>query len=182
MMPNQIPQDGPLYQRLLGEQFGQLCPALRIFHTTQPRAEAEGNVSVEGGRTRLARLVALLMGLPQSAEEVKVRLAVSCEEQSERWERWFGDAALVSRQWARQGQLIESFGTVAIGFGLVVEQGGMRFVPQRLWWLGLPLPRAVGPRIEAMATPHPEGWSIDVSLSAPLVGRLVRYHGILRPL
>jgi hypothetical protein len=139
-------------------------------------------VSVEGGRTALARLVARLAGLPLPAEAVNVRLVVTADMRGERWERWFGGSLLVSQQWAKGGLLIEAFGAMAIGFGLVVQEGGMRFVPRRMWLFGLPWPRMLGPRIEASTMPAPEGWYIDVRLGMPVVGRLMHYHGTIKPL
>ena len=75
---------------------------------------------------------------------------------------------------------IESFGPLAVGFKLVASDEGLRFVQQRTWWLGIPVPRLLAPRVEAAETPAADGWNVDIRLALPLLGPLLRYHGIMR--
>ena len=57
----------------------------------------------------------------------------------------------------------------------------MRFDQRRTWLLGVPLPRLLAPRVSAVVTPVSQDWNIDVRMAAPLIGPLIRYHGIMIP-
>ena len=47
--------------------------------------------------------------------------------------------------------------------------------------LRVPLPPWLGPRVNATTWVDAQGMGLDVSLSAPLFGRVLRYHGVVTP-
>lgn len=47
--------------------------------------------------------------------------------------------------------------------------------------LRLPLPRALAPRVRAETRGEEGAMRIEVSMAAPLFGRILRYHGLVRP-
>jgi hypothetical protein len=168
---------GTLYRRVLGPDFDLLAPPLKQFHNQRAGGRASGLLAVERGRNWLARLIATLGGVPQQAAAVSVTLAVTEQRGVERWNRSFGTRRMITWQWQRGPLLIESSGPVAVGFRLSVQEGGLHFTPQRVWWCGLPVPRWFGPLVSASAVPDGKGWIVDVRLAGPLVGLIVRYHG-----
>jgi len=172
--------NGSFYQCLLGQEFDRLPLALQRLHGGRGITRATGCLDVESDATWLGRILTRLLGLPELEKNVQVRLTVESDRNGERWERWFGDRRFISRQERRGDMFIESFGVLAIGFELVASEAGLRFVQQRTWWLGIPWPRPLGPRVEALEAPATDGWEVDIRLALPLWGPLLRYHGIMR--
>ena len=169
-----------LYQCLLGPEFGTLSPALKRLHGGRGVTSAAGRLDIETDGTWLGMVLGRLLGLPRAEKNVNVRLTVRSEHDGERWERWLGSKRFVSWQKRRGDMFIESFGRLAVGFELVASEGGLRFVQRRTWWLRLPWPRRLGPRVEAAETPAADGWKVDIRLALPLFGPLLRYHGVMR--
>ena len=76
--------------------------------------------------------------------------------------------------------MCERFGPLIMDLRLTPEAARLVYEVQG-WRLGpLPLPRALGPRTRAHEEVDAEGrFVFDVEISAPLIGRLVRYRGWL---
>lgn len=169
-----------LYRQVLGPDFEQLHEILRTFHGTVPAA-AGGTLGVERSPARTGRWLAAILRLPQATAGIPVTLQVSAIPGGERWVRSFGVRGLITTQRPWRGLLLESAGPITFGFRLVVEDGGMRFDHRRTWFCGIPVPRLVGPAVAAWTMPGGDGWQIDVQLRAPLVGLIMRYHGMMKP-
>ncbi|MCI0360109.1 MAG: DUF4166 domain-containing protein [Planctomycetaceae bacterium] len=170
-----------LYERLLGHNYHGLARVLQKFHAADSHGTARGRLAVEHGSSTAARFLAWAMRLPEETEQVDVTLQISADKDRELWEQTFGERKLRTRCSAWRGLLIESMGPVVLGFELVVEDGGLRFIPKRAWLLGIPLPRWCAPRAQAQVTPAGERWKIDLKLAHPLLGQIVRYHGTMAP-
>jgi Domain of unknown function (DUF4166) len=171
---------GSLYQSLLGIEFDQLPPTLQRLHDGRATTRAAGRLDIETNDSWVGKALVRLLGLPRSEKDVGVRLTVTAHRNGERWERWFGDQRFISWQRRRRDMFVESFGLLAVGFDLVASEAGLRFVQKRTWWLGIPWPRSLGPRVEAVEAPAADGWKVDIRLALPLFGPLLRYHGIMR--
>ena len=72
-------------------------------------------------------------------------------------------------------------GPLALGFKLDVDQGGLEFIHQRTWLWGWALPNWLAPQAKATVKPAGERWKIDVRLSHPQLGQIVRYYGTMPP-
>lgn len=108
-------------------------------------------------------------------------LSVQPLSDGEQWIRTFAGQPLVTTQRQLGSLLLEAAGPMTFGFLLRVESGGMVFEHQRTWLFGLPIPANCGPRVAATSLPATGGWHVDVQLSAPLFGRVLRYHGFMQP-
>jgi len=136
---------------------------------------------VEHGTGKAARFLAWVLRLPEETTQVDVTLQISADKDRELWDRTFGSRLLRTRCSAWKGLLVESMGSVVLGFELEVEDGGLRFFHRRSWLLGVPLPRWCAPHAQAQVTPAGERWKIDLRLTHPLLGPIVRYHGTMAP-
>jgi hypothetical protein len=175
-----------LYRRVLGERFAELHPPLQAFHACAPLAVARGPMAVEHGNCWAARCVAWLFGVPPATSNGTVVLEVSCADGVETWSRTFASGGLPGKrlttwQWQRGPLLVEASRGVAVGFDLQVHSGGLVFVPRRVWWCGVRVPRWFGPIIAASAVPAGEGWLVDVRIAGPLVGTILHYQGKVSP-
>lgn len=170
-----------LYRRILGSEFARLAPVLRQFHESEYGGQAAGRMTIEHGSGWLARGLAWLFRLPPAMTDGPVTLAVSARDSIERWDRTFGSRRLVTRQWQRGALLVESLGLVAIGFAVSVENEALHMATKRVWYCGLPVPAWLGPGTTALAVPAGDGWTIDVHVTGPLVGTILRYRGKVTP-
>ena len=170
-----------LYRGTLGEAFDSLPTVLRHFHDHPHDARARGSLRVTRGTGWLRQAMAAAMRLPSPGEQVPVLLHVQANAEEERWTRDFGTLRLVTRQWRRNGLLIEAAGPLRFGFHLTANPEEMRFEFARCWLMGIPLPLFLSPRVNAWVSEYEEGWWARVRVEAPLLGLLTQYEGKVTP-
>jgi len=170
-----------LYRQTLGDAFDNLPQVLKTFHAHPDGAAARGTLRITRGQGWLRQTMASLMRLPASGEQVPVLLNVQVNAGIERWSRQFGSLRLVTRQWLWQGLLIETAGPLRFGFRLSANATEMRFDFARCWLLGMPLPFALAPRVNARASEYEDGWWIHVCVEVPVLGMLAQYEGKVVP-
>ena len=172
---------GSLYQRILGEEFALLPDVLRRFHGAPDGGRLEGLFRVERGRGRLRAWLAEIGGLPQASERVPLRLDVRVAGEEEHWTRSFGEQHLRTRQFARDGRLVELHPPWKLRIRLGATREGMLLDHERLYCFGIPLPRFVAPRVESFVEARGEAWFVAVTIGMPLLGMVCRYSGEVRP-
>ncbi|MBX9645156.1 MAG: DUF4166 domain-containing protein [Novosphingobium sp.] len=170
------------YRRVLGSRFAALAAPIRRIH--QPLAEAvvRGERTVELGQSLLARLLGLIMGFPP-ASSYPVEVRFEPQGGRERWTRSFGPHRFASEMGvSAQNLLTERFGPMRFHFALEVDgQGALIMVLKKWTALGLPMPRALGPKITASEAAAGDAFTFDVAVAMPLAGPVVHYRGTLRP-
>ena len=100
----------------------------------------------------------------------------------ETWTRDFGGYRFRSELSAHEGLVVERFGPIRFAFSLPSDGAGLAMELRRWNIFGVRLPRWLAPRIDAREWQEGDRFRFDVSVSAPLAGRIVRYSGWLRPL
>lgn len=93
---------------------------------------------------------------------------------------------MISRQSLRAGGLLaERFGSFECLFHLRPTPLGIEYdlVGVALVIAGrrMPLPRSLAPRGAARTWAEEDAMGLDVSISTPLLGRILRYHGLVKP-
>ncbi len=174
------PCHGPLYRRVMGEDFDALPPLVRAMHEVHGDAGAAGEGQVRRGGGPLGRLLGAIIGFPP-AGEYPVHVDFSEDDGRERWTRHFGPHRFWSRFSAGQGLLVERFGLLRFGFELRVEGGELRMRLRRWSALGLPLPLFLAPRVNAREWQEDDRFHFDDRIVMPLIGEVVHYSGWLRP-
>jgi hypothetical protein len=170
----------PLYERVMGECFARLPPAVRAMHEVLRDGGASGEARVTRGRNPIARLIASALGFPAEGSH-RLHLAFAERDGLERWTRDFSGRAFSSELAERGGRLTERFGLLRFAFDLPSDAAGLRMVIRR-WWLGpLPLPLFLAPRSEASEWEEGGRFHFDVPIALPLIGPLVHYRGWLEP-
>src|SRR5688572_1818011 len=103
------------YTEILRDRYRLLHPHVRIAH--QAPLSAAGYVDVVHGRHLLAPILIWLMNLPQAGSHVPVDLRVTPGDLSSdavpavmHWKRQIGTHALHTRQFSRNGYLLEESG------------------------------------------------------------------------
>jgi Domain of unknown function (DUF4166) len=168
-----------LYRRILGPAFDTLPPALQQFHDVETEWKGHARFRITRGRGWLRNLAASAGDLPRAGEDVPLKLRVVRERDGERWIREFGGKRMESVQRHWNGLMVETVGTVTLGFQLVAEPPALRLVPVRVWILGVPWFAALGPHVSAVEIGRDDGCAIVVRAEAPLLGLLVQYEGLV---
>jgi Domain of unknown function (DUF4166) len=166
-----------LYERLLGTSFARLPAALRRFHSRSGgTAEFVLEVTHEPGWVRNA--VARALRMPAAAGRAPGTLVVTVRNDSESWVRTFPDRALRTTQWLdHAGRLVEAAGPLRFAFDVGADERGMLFSQAGCRLFGIPLPRALAPRVETVVRGDEHGWNVLVSIAAPVLGRIATYGG-----
>ncbi|MBL6651645.1 MAG: DUF4166 domain-containing protein [Reyranella sp.] len=172
---------GSLYRRVLGAAYAAQSAAGQALHDAGT-SRWTGSCSVEGGATPAARLVAALFRLPAATSSAPITVEFVATANGERWTRRIGSRALRSWQFiakARPGWIAERFGIFTFDLELLAEAGRLQLLMRGMRCWGLPLPRALWPRIAAGEWEEDGRFRFDVEIALPAVGRLVRYRGWL---
>jgi hypothetical protein len=172
-----------LYATMLGPAWATLPSAVRRLHQV---GRARGRLTIERGQGAPVRWLAGLLGFPRSGENVATLLVVERRGAGQTWSRRFGEEVLISRQRRDGGgHMAERMGLFECRFrlsptarGLDYEQVGACLAVGPLC---LPLPHRLGPRVTASTWAEERGMGLDVSVFAPLFGRVLRYHGVVAP-
>jgi hypothetical protein len=189
--PNRAGEPGPvtftsLYARILGANWERLAGEVRAAHFAGRTIERRGLFQVRRGEGLLNRMAATLMRLPAASEGVPIQLRIEGNGEHERWIRHFGLRRLTTFQRGlAEGTLLgERFGPLELVFRLEAVDGCLcyRMVGARLRLgpLGIPLPRGLRPEVAACESTGAAGaTNVMVDVALPVIGRLIRYEGLL---
>lgn len=177
--------NAPLYRQLLGERYGELAPPLQAMHDVETSLRARGRATIERGRGVMAGIIAGIFRFPQSGEDVPLTVCFTVVDAREHWRRDFGGSVMSSIQEAgranQKGRLVERFGPMSFVMSLQVADQKLRLHMIAGAVFGIPLPRAVLPVIEVFEHAAGGRFNFHVDLGLPLIGRVVRYRGWLKP-
>jgi uncharacterized protein DUF4166/saccharopine dehydrogenase-like protein len=177
--------DEPLYRRILGDAYATLPQPWQAMHDLGSELTATGVGSVERGKGLIARLAAAIVGFPPAGDDVPVEVAFRLQGGRELWQRNFAGRRFASTQEEGKGRnarlMCERFGALNFAMALVVEGERMRLVMRRWSLLGLRLPLALAPRIDAYEYVEDGRFRFHVEIGHPLTGLIVRYRGWLVP-
>lgn len=170
-----------LYERILGEDWPALPDTTRFLHAPTPVCELVGAADIQRGDNYIARLLAEMMRLPKSGQQVPTRVRVTAEAGGEWLERWYGGQRFATWQWTKGNRLLEKFGPFTLQFSLQGNEAGIQFVLERVQLWSIPLPRLMRPHVDAREASAGGKHLFNVELSLPGLGRIVRYSGRLTP-
>lgn len=180
-----IDETDSLYRHMLGDAWQQLAAPIRELHTIGAGRTFAGRCTVRRGRNPLARLIAGINGFPPAVIDGGMTLRMERRGDRERWERQCNGNRFASTQSRGQGRsqwlLRERFGPLAVDMALLIGQGHLRYVVRRWSMFGIPMPLALGPRLQALESVQDGLFKFDVAIGLPLVGLLVHYTGTLAP-
>jgi hypothetical protein len=171
----------PLYARAMGARFNALPQAVRAMHEVNGDGGAAGEGSVKRGSHPFARLIGAIMLFPPGGD-YPLHVAFAERDGKERWTRDFGGHRFAS-ELSRAGKgIAERFGPLRFVFDLPADETGLRMVLRRWTLFGLPMPRALGPRIAAREWQEGRRFRFEVEVCLPLIGPVVHYQGWLEPI
>jgi hypothetical protein len=177
---------GSLYEQALGEAADRLSKPVRDLHRLHAPSRWEGRGKVTRGSGILAALVAAIMRFPRAQADCPVTVELTrTPDGKELWRRTFGRDRFSSSHEAGRGRwsglVVERFGPLAFAMAVVEEGGKLRIVPRYWSAFGIPMPRWLGPRADALEHAADGRFNFDVAMHLPLVGLVVHYRGWLEP-
>jgi len=144
---------------------------------------ATGAVDVVHGAHPLTALIVRAMKLAAPGAQpvmLHVAMASASSAATMAWTRRIGSTSLDTRQYARQGRLVERNGPGTVEFVLRVDDGALLYEPAGCRFLGVPLPCPLAPRVRARVAPAVVGWRVEVVVEWR--GHLIcRYGGAMQP-
>lgn len=167
-----------LFQRVLGDAFDELPPAVKELHSRMGHQRYRGEVEVRRGKHPLARLLAWATRLPPSGKG-GIEVEIDAGEHGERWTRHVGGHAMPSRLWVQDLLLCERLGLARFGFRLTLEDDVLVWRVERVHALGLPLPARWFDGVFARESEDAGRYRFEVQASLPVAGLLVHYLGWL---
>jgi hypothetical protein len=172
----------PLYQRVLGQQWHDLAPAIRAMHKLAGDGAGQGTGQVRRGKSLLARLLGAIMRMPPEGDH-DLHVTFSECNGIERWERNFGGHCFSSELSQQGTRVVERFGPLRFHFDLPVRGSELSMVLRKWSFVHVPMPIILAPKIEAREQMDGNGkFRFDVSVGQPAVGEIVHYSGSLTPL
>lgn len=174
-----------LFRYVLGNRFDELPAPLRAMLAGTERRWYRGTASVTRGSNIRSRLLGLAMGLPGKATDAPFSLEVVPGVRREVWVRHFARRRLRTTMRpggrAGRGRIVERVGAVALTLELSVEGGELVYRTLSARLLGIPLPRALAPTVDAAAAEEDGRLRIESATRAGGIGRLLRYRLSLGP-
>ncbi|QQS13211.1 MAG: DUF4166 domain-containing protein [Rhodospirillales bacterium] len=174
----------PLYRRISGAAWAGLPAPVRRLHDVASRSVFNGTADIDGAAGPLARLAARVFGFPGEGREVPVTVELLARDGVETWRRTFGARSFKSTQCdvpgGAAGAVVERFGPTAFAMRVECSGEGIDLALIGFRAAGFPMPRFLWPRIVANERVDDRGrFRFDVSITMPILGRLVRYRGWL---
>jgi hypothetical protein len=176
-MPHDLTHaDANALQACLGDDFDSLPETVRRAHVGTVRLSWQARVT-RGGT--FANALANMMGLPRTSD--RVAMTVEGEHLPDRmiWNRRFGERKFASCFRLHHGRMIESVGPFHLQLRLEVRDHRLRYVLERVTLFGVSMPRSLAPDLEAWEGEHEGRYDFAVEIRLPVIGRLVRYEGLL---
>lgn len=177
-----VVERGSLFARAIGSAFETLPEPIRALHETPGRSIWRGRAMTEAAANPLAALAARIVGFPAAQEDCEAEVQIDADGQRSIWKRRIGGRTFSSvLSHPGEGGLIEErFGWLSFRLRLTPEGDRLVYTVEG-WRLGpITLPRKLAPCTLTHERLDAEGrFVFDVEISAPLIGRLVRYCGWL---
>ena len=168
-----------LYERVMGDAYARLAPAVQRFHRLAGHHVLHGVVQTDAPANGLAALLARGLGSPLHAASETIRFELEAGPSVETWTRHFPGRTMSSRLRFDAGQLVEQLGVARLAFTLAEIDGRLVMRLASLRFAGIPCPGWLRPRIVAEETGADDSLYFRVEAHVPGVGRVVGYRGHL---
>ena len=168
-----------MYERVMGDAYARLAPAVQRFHRLAGRHVLHGVVQTDAPANALAALIARGLGSPLRAASGTIRFELEAGPCFETWTRHFPGRTMSSRLRFEAGQLVERLGVARLAFTLDEFDGRLVMRLASLRFAFIPCPAWLRPRIVAEETGVGDSLHFRVEAHVPGVGRVVGYRGHL---
>jgi len=179
---DRVVERASLFAKAIGAPFEALPAAIRDLHETPGRSVWRGQVDTQGAEDPLGRLIARLVGFPDTLQGRPIAVEIVTDGARSSWTRRIGRALFRSELASPRsgGRVTERFGP--LWFDLVLSPTASGLVYDiRGWRLGpIPMPRFLAPLSRTSESVDEQGrFVFDVHIALPWGNRLAHYRGWL---
>jgi Domain of unknown function (DUF4166) len=173
-----------LFKTVLGnEAFAAMPQTTQKLHRGAPAVLGEGRADIDAPDNLAGRLISALFRFPKPGKDVPVSVLVEQTASGERWLRRYPGRdmkSFMSRPDPETQTLEERFGPFSFRMKINGHNDGLDMDMMSARIGPVPLPRFLVPNIAATERTNPKGQHLfAVSISLPLIGRVVHYRGWL---
>lgn len=171
-----------------GKSFTELDPLLQTLHLNG--GTLAGKVNLEFG-TGIAgvmgRRLASKLGLPAVHGKFDFNVVISHQDGSLIWSRQFGGYHKMVSTFTPYGEYPAGFwsettGSLSLILGVDIIDGGWFWVQRKTRFMGMTLPNRLLPAVHAYKRINNGLYEFSVAVTFPVVGKLIRYSGLLAPI
>jgi Domain of unknown function (DUF4166) len=167
-----------VYERVMGERFSALPLPVQQFHRLT-HARLDGWVIAEAPTTRVAKLLALLLGTQTVATEGPLQFELHAQHGVETWTRRFPSKTLASTLSADGHHLVECMGASRLIFELQASGDKLVMHLKAMRFCGIPCPGWLLPAVVAEERGINGQFHFTVKALLPLIGQVAAYRGHL---
>jgi hypothetical protein len=174
-------RDAPLFHRLYGDALERLPPPIVTLHDIREPRTRHGEAQVSQGLSLAARLLCRLLAFPPAVERVTLVVTMEPDGDGEIWRRAFGTHSMTTRlRLGRQPRTVEEtvWPLTAIS-RLDPDDEGVTQILVGLRLLGVPLPRALWPRLDVRESAEGSRYHFSVKAAFPGGAEIGQYQGWL---
>lgn len=169
-----------------GEEFYELDPLIQNLHRVG--GSLQGKVSLQFGyglAGLVGRRLALKVGLPTTPGDKNLEVEIKNINGSLVWSRQFDKrnkmvSVFTPNGFYPSGYWREETGAIKMDLGVKVIEGGWHWQQRAIWFNSIRLPLWLFPSSHAYKKVVDSSYEFSVSLSFPIIGKLVSYSGILK--
>lgn len=160
----------------MGASFNKLAPLLQQAHIG--KVKLEGKANVQHGNW-LAKIICRAFSFPHTGDDIHLRVDCDHSANSMLWNRNFEGQLMCSHFERRDAFLLEHLGPLALWIKAMEYNGELHYQFVKTYFLGIPLPGFLSPRIIASEREVNARYQFSVSVSMLLVGLVIAYGGEL---
>lgn len=180
-----LDSSAPLYRHLLNAAYEDMPLAVQKLHGSNEPRVWSGVAEIIRSKNPLANIIALFFRFPKASKSTPISVTFSPQaDGSEKWERNFGGKKFKSVQRLGRGKnkhlLMEKFGLVEFAMVLVLEGDKLLIIPKNWTLIGIPMPKFLMPNGVAFEADKNGYFVFDVEITAPLIGLIVAYKGLIK--
>ena len=116
----------PIFRQVLGPDIDRLPDTVKATHDAVAPRVFKGLANVTRGGGLQARIAALILRFPASADDIEVEVTKTPTLQGETWVRRFGTKTFQPHLWATQRGMIERFGPLTFQLDIQIQYGMLR--------------------------------------------------------
>lgn len=171
--------------RWFGPAFYQLHPLLQALHHRGGILCGDIAIDTGGGLAGLiGRRLARRLGMPLGRSRCGFEVQIVHEADALLWRRRFDDGGMMISRFVGNGHFptgswTEQTGPLQLSLGVDIVDGGWRWRLREARWHGLRVPLALLPRSRAGKRIVDGRYAFEVEFRLPLLGRVLRYGGLL---
>jgi hypothetical protein len=177
---------GSIAEEWFGSQFSELHPLLQDLHRNSGTLVGQIDVSFGQGLAGvIGKRVAARFGVPMVAGGHAFEVSICSESGVLHWVRTFNGQSRFHSRFEPVGRhpdgyWIERSGPLSLQLGVQIVAGDWHWIHQRTRIFGIPVPKAIVPAAVASKSIEQGLYRFSVQVSAPVLGKLFGYSGILR--